>query len=112
MTNIAKIPVMSNTLSIAHIATHRPFYYVEETQLNHSKVTVSFYDENEEDAPTVTKTLKVKILTDFIDEFYGDYINTGYSEHRIQDVKTSLQYLEDNLDEVVTDYLNAGGSHV
>ncbi|MDB5288581.1 MAG: hypothetical protein JWR05_3530 [Mucilaginibacter sp.] len=108
---LIKLPESTNALSIAHLASTaaRPFYYVQEAQLNHSRVTVSFCDENEPDGPTVTKVIKTKDLTDFITEFYGDYINTGYSEHRIQDVKSPLEYLKDNLDSVVTEFLNAKG---
>jgi len=99
----------NSKMTIAHIASSTPFFYVEEVQIDGRKVSVSFFDENNPASETQTVKIPVKDLITFIDETYGDYINTGYSEDRILDTKSPFDYLCDNINQVTGEYLNAKG---
>lgn len=113
MNTAAKIQNMgeqnNSPLIIAHRASATPFYYVEEAEINGRKVWASFFNENDPDSEIETTKIPVKDLIGFIDDTYGDYINTGYSEERLLDTRSPFDYLCDNLNRVVTEFINVKG---
>lgn len=95
-------------LVIAHMASNTPFYYVEEAEINGRKVSVAFFNENDPASEIETANIPVNDLIEFINDTYGDYINTGYSEDRVLDTRSTFDYLCDNLAKITGEYLNSG----
>jgi hypothetical protein len=113
--NTAKLNTMghknNSPLTIAHKASSSPFYYVEEAEIGHSKVSVSFFNENDPASEIETASIPTKDLIEFTNEFYRDYVDVWdavadmHVQERIE--KADMEYLRDNLTSVVTDFLNA-----
>lgn len=99
---IKQQPQNNSYLSIAHLASSTPFYYVEEAEIGHSKVSVSFFNENDPASEIETTSIPTKELIDFTNEFYSQY------EGGDRLPLAGIEYLTDNLNAVVTDFLNAG----
>lgn len=111
MTNLAfKLQPAKTILTIEHMASTTPFYYVEEAEIGHSTVSVAFFNENNPDSEIQNETISTKAILAWANSFYRDvvdfYDQTNNIHYQEPAAVIGMEYLKENLNRVLTDYLN------
>jgi hypothetical protein len=103
------IKLQEPVLSVAHLASSTPSYYVEEAEIGARAVTVTYFNESNPDSELEYKTIPLQELVDFTNEFYRAYTDAMIEGEHVQERLeiVGYDYLRDNLNSVVTDFLNA-----
>lgn len=87
-----------------------PFYYVEEAEIGHSKITVSYFNENDPESEVQTESIATKSILAFANDFYRDvvdfYDQTNNIHYQEPAATIGMEYLKENLNRILTDYLN------
>lgn len=110
MTNLAlKFQPAKPILTIEHMASSNPFYYVEEAEIGHSTVSVSFFDENNPDSEIQNEKISTKALIEFTNAHYRSYedkFDAEFGHYQSALPEAGIDYLRENLKAVCTEYLN------